>query len=74
MCKCPKCGKEIDRLEYKIDVSGTEEGTYDLENTWEKCDEDLNFGDVEFICPKCFEIICNSEEEAIKLLRGKKEE
>ena len=72
MCKCPKCGKEIDRLEYKIDVSGIEEGTYDLKNTWEKCDEDLDFGEVEFICPKCYEVICNSEDEAIEFLENKK--
>lgn len=71
MAKCPKCRKEINKLEYKIDVSGVEEGTYDLENTWEKCDENLDYGEVEFSCPECFRIICNSENKAIKFLKRK---
>lgn len=60
MPKCPKCKVEIDHLLYEYECQGQEEGRYDGEyHIEEKIYEEINF-----ICPKCDEIIFCFEDQA----------
>ena len=69
MPKCPKCGKEIDRLRSFLPI-------YDLtvdENGKEHY-EFINYSPVaikeHYICLKCRAVLFTDEEDAIKFLRG----
>lgn len=72
--KCPKCGREIDTLqnfqagtmeyELKIDKDDDEEYTkMDFE-------PEGNDSDNDFMCPRCYEVLFNNEEDAIAFLKG----
>lgn len=73
MSKCPKCKEEIDELRHweKIDsisfcrLEGGELDYYGQDQIYD------NAIDLEWGCPKCFECLFISEEEAIKFLKKK---
>lgn len=83
MSKCPKCKREINELDF--DVTSTCSGSIYKENikenSWgknclEAYDSDSLLSNVEFDnfrCPACQEILFETEEEAIKFLRGENE-
>lgn len=69
MPKCPKCGKEIDRLSYH------EERDYDavvevVDGKLSRLEEKENVEVSYYSCPKCDEEIAQSDEDALKFLQG----
>lgn len=68
MVKCPKCGAEIDHLEYNEtkDYSGSAELVDGRLNT------DIRWSDSEmsFDCPECDEEVATDEDTAMSILKG----
>ena len=70
--KCPKCDREISSLqnivtgtmdyEFKIDDAGDEEYT--------RMEFEANGNENDFVCPLCWEVLFNNEEDAIAFLKG----
>ena len=75
MINCPKCKKEIDELSHweKIDsksycrLEGDELEYYGQDQFYDNATE------LEWCCPKCFEPLFYSEDEAIKFLKNEDE-
>jgi len=68
MPKCPKCGKVINWL---INVeSGWASYRFDGNYEFEDFEADGNVN--HFECPECGEVIAQTEEEATKFLKGRK--
>ena len=74
MPTCSQCRKEIDHLNYyqnrRIGCSFTltgnkQPGYYEWDNDFELADPDT-----EYSCPECCEVVCTTEEDAVKILKG----
>jgi hypothetical protein len=66
MARCPKCGAEIDHLDYWERAINT--GEY-----WQDGFHDVitsNVDEYYFLCPECGKILFNDIEAAKKFLRG----
>ena len=79
---CPECGKEIEciYLEHSYSSSRTDVlSIKDIINIEDEVELDISEGDEgdsdlnesRYICPKCFEDICDDEDEAFNILKGK---
>jgi ssDNA-binding Zn-finger/Zn-ribbon topoisomerase 1 len=72
MAKCPKCGAEIDHLDY-YEVS---EVLYEAEYYGDVNYADLREAEVIFVkeqyyrCPKCGETVAEDENEANEIIKG----
>ena len=73
MARCPKCGREIDHLNYwslewvkrSYWVNDDGEGEWSSSKDWVSTDNDD-----EYECPWCCEVLFHSEEEAREFLAG----
>ncbi len=78
MIVCPKCGKEIDCLDYEASVresgfvcAGGE--TYLDYQKGRDC-HDFEMQDVRYSCPECTEFLTRDEDEALEFLKGERTE
>ena len=70
MAKCPKCGEEIEVLDYQS--FGSEGGTYygkdDYKNRWDDHDR------TEYLCPECSKVLFTMQDDADEFLSQKEPE
>ena len=69
MPKCPACKKDIDYLNYHVDVS--EGGDYSAGGNFHE--KNSEYSGSRFFCPECYaELDINDQEDADAFLAGKK--
>ena len=70
---CPDCKKEIEGLKYYSKVEVTQDCYLDGSlMSYEAMDDYGDHTDETYACPECDKVLATNEEDAIKILRGKK--